>query len=292
MEPTGSRRYSRPMKWFTLLVLGSVAFVFGQAAATSAEAVNGVRSGAPAPARQIGLGDELRVEVFGNPDLTTSTYVSESGFIELPLIGEIEVRGASPADAGRRIANALRDGEFLVNPHVTVTLVQEYQPAITIAGEVGNPGRYEINLQFTVLDALALAGGISQQGSHIVHILRTDAAGVQRRIEIEADLTRATLDSARPSAAVAIVEPGDVLLVPKSTFTITGHVAAPGEYRIESGMLLYQAIARAGGLTPLGSASRVEFKRLDAEGKPVKVKAREDTQIQPGDVIRIKERLF
>jgi polysaccharide export outer membrane protein len=80
--------------------------------------------------------------------------------------------------------------------------------------------------------------------------------------------------------------------VPKATFSITGEVRSPGEYRIEGEMLLFQAIARAGGLTPLGSALRTEIRRRGPDDKFVDIKGKSDTRIEPGDVIKVKERLF
>lgn len=93
-------------------------------------------------------------------------------------------------------------------------------------------------------------------------------------------------------AAMQILRDGDSIVVPKGTFTITGQVAQPGEYRIETGMMLFQALARAGGVTPLGSASRVEIRRRGPNDKFTDLKGKKDMRIEPGDVIRVKERLF
>jgi polysaccharide export outer membrane protein len=85
---------------------------------------------------------------------------------------------------------------------------------------------------------------------------------------------------------------GDSIVVPKATFTIIGQVSAPGEYRIENGMMLFQAIARAGGISALGSLSRIEIRRKGPNDKFVDMKGKKDTRIEAGDVIRVKERLF
>lgn len=243
------------------------------------------------PLRQIELGDQVRVEVFDSPDLNTTTYVADDGAIRLPLVGAIRVKGRSPAEAAEAIEAALKEGQFLIDPHVTVTLVEAFQASVTVLGEVSSPGRYEIGTNFTALDALALAGGVTEKGGDTAYILRPDDAGVVQRVAVPIDPDQ-LLASGQVADAMLTLRGGDSILVPKATFTITGQIQSPGEYRIERGMVLFEAIARAGGVTPLGSASRVEIRRRGADDKIRDIKGKRDTPIQPGDVIRVKERLF
>ena len=63
-------------------------------------------------------------------------------------------------------------------------------------------------------------------------------------------------------------------------------------YRIEPGMTIVQAVARAGGVTPRGSRSRFELKRKDANGVEHEVKAKLSDPVLPDDVIRVKESIF
>ncbi len=155
-----------------------------------------------------------------------------------------------------------------------------------------SPGRYSVETNATVLDAIALAGGITEKGAGTVYLLRPDASGVTQRTQVRVD-TRDILDPGGTGlAAMQPLHGGDSIVVPKSTFTIVGQVTTPGEYRLESGMTLFQAEARAGGVTQLGSSSRVEIRRLGPDGKYVDIKGSKDMRIESGDVIRVKERLF
>jgi polysaccharide biosynthesis/export protein len=244
------------------------------------------------PAHRIGLGDQLSIQVFDNADLDTTTYVAQDGSIRMPLAGSIKVAGSSPDEAARRIEAALKTGQFLLDPHVEVTLAELYHPLVTVIGEVASPGRYEIGPDQTVLDVIALAGGISEKGSDTLYILRTNAAGKSERLYVQLDLAQIASDRDSQPDIMQVLQAGDSIVVPKATFTITGQVSTPGEYRIESGMMLFQAIARAGGVTPLGSASRVEIARRGPDDKFVDIKGRRDTRIEPGDVIKVKERIF
>src|SRR5258708_771704 len=72
----------------------------------------------------LGMGDMVRVTVFRNPELATEARVSERGTILFPMIGEVPVAGLTPAQAGARIADKLKSGRYVVNPEVTVSMMQ------------------------------------------------------------------------------------------------------------------------------------------------------------------------
>jgi polysaccharide export outer membrane protein len=282
--------YIRRMIHFRRLFAATcTVLAFAGHAVMAAEAAGAVPQVAPPPLLQIGRGDEVRVEVFGNPDLATTTNVADDGSIHMPLAGPVPVTGRSPAEAARRIEAALKAGEFLVDPQVTVTVLRSLSQRVSVNGEVVRPGRYVIESDSTVLDLIALAGGITQKGSDIVYILRRDESGVQQRVPVDIS---GMLMASPDATSVPTLRGGDSIIVPKATFSITGEVRSPGEYRIEGEMLLFQAIARAGGLTPLGSALRTEIRRRGPDDKFVDIKGKSDTRIEPGDVIKVKERLF
>ncbi len=294
MEAGVMRRYSPGMscvKRILIPILAAVALA-GQAIGALAAQAN---AEAPEPSNlasqlvHIGTGDQIRVDVFGSADLTTTTTVTADGTIRLPLVGAVKVSGSSPTEAADAIERAFSEGDFLVDPHVTVTVVLSSSQRVSVLGEVRNPGRYPIESTTTVLDLIALAGGITEKGSDVVHILRpTDGGTKQLSVNVRDFMT------ARAADAPSIEAPtgGDTIMVPKGTFFINGQVAQPGEYRIEGDMVLFQAIARAGGVTALGSASRVEIRRRGPDGKFVDLKGKKNMQVEPGDVIKVKERLF
>jgi len=259
-------------------------------AVVAAEALDAASSVASPPVLQISPGDQVKIDVFGNPDLATTTNVTDDGSIRMPLAGAVTVGGQSPAEAARRIETALKSGQFLVNPQVTVTVVQSLIRRVSVLGEVATPGRYPIEPNSTVLDMIALAGGINDKGADRIYILRADASGATQRLPV--DLRHIVASPDGSSAETKIVQSGDSIIVPKATFFITGQVVTPGEYRIEGDMLLFEAIARAGGVTQLGSASRVEVRRRGPNDQIVEAKANKNLRIEPGDVIRVKERLF
>ena len=118
----------------------------------------------PLPAYQpqayrLGPGDQLRVLTFGEDQLTGEFRVDDQGQIAVPLIGNVAAAGRSPKELEGEIARALRQGDYLKDPHVTVEVIA-YRP-IFVLGEVAKPGQYPYQPGMTFLTAVAIAGGFT-----------------------------------------------------------------------------------------------------------------------------------
>jgi polysaccharide export outer membrane protein len=240
---------------------------------------------------ELGVGDTIKVDVFGRPELDTTTYVADDGTIRLPLAGSVAVRGLSPNDAGRKIESAYQAGQFLVNPHVTVNVVTSRSQRVSVLGEVHAPGRYPIESNTTVLDLLAQVGGVTDKGADQIYILRADSTGQLQRMPVD---LKGTMDgNVGAPAVLQTLRGGDSIIVPPAPkFFISGEVKAPAAYRVESGMTVVQAIARAGGITEKGSARRVSIKRKNPNGGYTVISGKSEEKIQPDDLITVKERIF
>ena len=112
---------------------------------------------AKTPLLQLGPGDSVSIQVYGQPDMSATVYVSDDGTIPVPLVGMVQVGGLSPSQASNRIEAALRNGNFLVDPHVTLTVVQSRSQRVSVLGSVGTPGRYPIESNTSIFDLLAQA---------------------------------------------------------------------------------------------------------------------------------------
>ncbi|MXP13321.1 polysaccharide export protein [Altererythrobacter confluentis] len=102
--------------------------------------------------------DTLRVSVLGFADLSRELKVDATGAFQFPLIGLIQADGRTPIAISREIAQRL-DGRFVVNPEVTVDLMEQPGRVITIGGEVSRPGRYPVTGSMTLLEVVATGGG-------------------------------------------------------------------------------------------------------------------------------------
>ena len=238
---------------------------------------------------QLGPGDSVAVQVYGQPDMGATVYVSDDGTIPMPLVGAVQVAGMSPAAAARQIEGALRTGKFLVDPHVTITVTQSRSQRVSVLGEVGTPGRYTIESNETIFDLLAQAGGTKETSADVAYLMRPDKNGNMERFEV--NLKSFTRE--QKALPTQLLQGGDSVYVPRAEqFYIFGEVTAPNMYRIEPGMTVIQAIARAGGITARGSKSRLEIKRKGADGREVTIKAKGSDPVQANDVIRVKESIF
>lgn len=236
----------------------------------------------------LGAGDVITIKVLGRDELSATVDVNGDGRINVPLAGEIAVSGLDTSQAAGRIAQALREGEFVINPQVTVVASDSRSQQISVLGEVKSPGRFKVETRTTVLDGLAQAGGISETGANFAYILRREGPVVVR---YEMDLD--ALLEAGAGQQYFELQTGDTVVVPKAElFYIYGEVRAPNVYRIKPGMLVIQALSMASGLTDKGSEKRIIVRRRDERGELREFAASLDDAIQRDDVIYVKERFF
>lgn len=110
----------------------------------------------------LGAGDTLELLVYQEPDLRTVTKLTQSGYINMPLVGQIKLEGMTIEEATSEIEKKLRDG-YLVYPDVTL-IIREYRPFF-IHGEVYHPGSYKYQAEINLEQAIALAGGLKDRAS-------------------------------------------------------------------------------------------------------------------------------
>ena len=121
---------------------------------------------------KIGSGDRLRIDVFGEPDLSIDTAVESNGSINYPLLGRLRVVGLTAKELEQVIIKGLK-GDFLIKPDVRISLVT-YRP-IYVIGQVRRAGSYPYVEGINVEKALALAGGMTDLASvRQIFILRED----------------------------------------------------------------------------------------------------------------------
>jgi polysaccharide export outer membrane protein len=110
---------------------------------------------------RLGAGDQLRVTVFGEADLTGEYMVGSQGTLAYPLVGELQAAGLTVAEFTEVLRTALL--QYLRNPNVSVE-VANYRPFF-ILGEVQRPGTYPYSANLTVLNAVATAGGFTYRAN-------------------------------------------------------------------------------------------------------------------------------
>lgn len=152
-------------------------------------------------------GDKLRIEVYKDAQLSQSVQVRPDGKITLPLIGDISAMSLTPIDLRDRITAALRD--YVNNPVVTVIVVEGTAPTAYVVGEVNHPGPVPLQANMTVLQALAVAGGLKDfADAKNIRILRKGAGGQQTIPFNYRDAIKGTGSSSM------VLQSGDTVVVP------------------------------------------------------------------------------
>lgn len=112
----------------------------------------------PATVRLLQPGDVIAVDVFREPELGAQKLtIDETGFVQLPLIGQLSAAGLSPMEFSQRVEERL-GARYLRNPRVTVALVTAVPRTVTVEGQVKAPGIYPLARNDTLLSSLARAG--------------------------------------------------------------------------------------------------------------------------------------
>lgn len=142
-------------------------------------------------------GDELRVIVHGQTDLTNSYTVDKAGYLVMPLIGGVAARGRTPALIEKDIAERLRKG-FIRDPDVTVE-VSRYRPFF-VMGEVTTGGQYTYVPGMTVQQAIAVAGGFAPRA------LRSEVMITRQRNGQVFNLAAVLSDPVYPGDTIAVRE--------------------------------------------------------------------------------------
>lgn len=248
-----------------------------------AAALGQAETQAPAGAAQtyvLGPGDVVEVDVLGRSDFKTRTRIRSDGTIVLPFIGVVRAGSLSAEELSNQVAAALRSGGIFAEPIVSVEIVSYASQYVTVLGAVASPGLVPVDRAYRVSEILARVGGKRPGGADYVILRPQD--GPEQRLMIEQIATGGPDQD-------PIMPPGAKLFLPEADqFFIYGQVNTPGAYTLMSGMTLRQALARGGGVALTGTTRRVKLFRGGQEVAVTDL----DSVIQPGDVIRVGERLF
>jgi polysaccharide export outer membrane protein len=158
------------------------------------------------------VNDLIRITIFQEDDLLTETRISKSGDINFPLLGSITLNGKTVAEVTSEIRTRL-DKDYIINPQVTLTILEYAQQWVSVLGEVQKPGLVAIPPQggLDLLGAIALAGGYTRiaDPSHIV---------IRRMINNQSMVIEVNAKKLARDVQVQqfIVQPGDSISVAES----------------------------------------------------------------------------
>jgi polysaccharide export outer membrane protein len=249
---------------------------------------------APPPTYQIGPGDRLNIDVWERPELSGEHVVGPDGYISLPVAGPLKLSGLGREESHAQVKSAL--SQFYDAPIVTIAIEDYVSNNILVLGRVTNPGTIQFVEPPTLLDAIALAGGlpVGGQGSEKATLTR---CAIFRGRDRLVWLPLKDLLSGRNLSLNLQLRAGDMLYIPDSDDQLVyalGEVNNPGAYNLSPEMTLMDVIARAGGLTRDGDPRRLRLVR-PSEGASMKLTLTEllrpnprlNVSLQQGDILYV-----
>jgi len=167
----------------------------------------------PKPNYVLAPNDLIDVKVFQEDDLATQVRVAKDGTITFPLIGVVHVGGKTSQQAASTIRDMLAKG-YLVNPQVTVNVLEYFKYRLTVLGQVQKPGSYDFpdRDKLTLLEAIGMAGGYTRGANPRKVVIKRVLNGRETVYQLNAK------EMADGSTRAFEVLPGDVITVAESIF--------------------------------------------------------------------------
>lgn len=250
---------------------------------------------------RIGARDLLQLTVDEDKSLDGEHRVTETGFINVRLLGDVQVAGKTALEAAAQIKRLLEE-RLMQKASVDVQVKEFRSRPIAIIGAVKQPGNLAFSGRWTLLEALTAAGGLTEEHGGVVYILRRAENGLSDQITIDLDdlMARGLREVNVPLFANDLVNvPGSIEI----NVYCLGEIARPGALAFKSNerITLLAAIARAGGLTDRAgkkilirrsSRSGIPDQEIVVDYKQILAGKAADIDLKQGDVIVVKESFF
>jgi polysaccharide export outer membrane protein len=229
--------------------------------------------GAAGSEDSVGPGDLLDVRVFNQDQLSGTARVSSDGTVDLPFVGSISVAGERPEEIEKKLVT--RYSTILKSPLVSVRVLEVNSRHVSVTGMVPRPGTYGYSGTITVMDALAMAGGIDPvHGPTSIYLLHSPPPVQHQNAEGNTVISVNSVLETIPLAKLytdpqfnKIIRPGDVLEVPEAERVyVAGDVIKPGDQLMRPGLTVDQVIASAGGFLPQANHGKVKILRKIPNG--------------------------
>ena len=160
-------------------------------------------------AYKIGPQDALDISVFKVPELARNVQVADTGTINIPLLGEVPAAGKTAREVELDLKKRL--GKYLQSPQVTVQVREYNSQRVTMEGAVRNPGVHVLKGKTSLLQLVAISGGLGEASDSTVVVFRqTDGKRYVGRFEIDA--------IRKGEAEDPPIQAGDVVVANSSAF--------------------------------------------------------------------------
>ncbi|MBA3753539.1 MAG: SLBB domain-containing protein, partial [Nitrospira sp.] len=224
-------------------------------------------------AYRIGQNDVIRIQVYGEDDLTVERKVGGDGKIDYPLLGVIQVTGQTTEELQIDLTARLSAG-YLKQPRVNVSIARHRN--FYVSGEVKAAGGYPFEEGLTVQKAITMAGGFTERASKIDLL-------VERHHDRDLEIVQV--------GSTTVVLPDDLIVVAVAQrFYVNGEVKKPGGYGYERGLTIHMAITMAGGFTDKASKNPKVLRNMNGQERTIELAL--DAPVLPDDIIVVAQRFF
>jgi len=246
----------------------------------------------------LGVGDVLRITVWGHADLATEVAIRPDGYLTFPLVGDLWAVDKTPRQISSELQNML--AEFIVNPQVTVIVSQFRTLHVQVLGEVKESGYYQLKAGARLADVLALAGGptaTADLSSVTVTRYVLDEGGQEHSRVLQVDVNQFLQGG--DLAANPLLESGDMIYVPPAgRAAIFGEVRQPASYSLGQGLDILELLAAAGGALDTADLERVVVTSQGEEGPLERIVNVQEllsgrgrpTALRPNDVVFVPKK--
>ena len=240
------------------------------------------------PSYTLGPGDKIRIEYYGNENLTKEGFITRTGTLHLPLLGPITLAGLTFSEAESLVAKKV--STELIGTNTFMTLSELRSINIYVLGAAFEPGTYTISALSTLTNALFASGGVNEVGSVRNIQVKRNGKVIKTFDLYDLLLKGDTSNDTR-------LQQGDTIFIPliKQTVSVVGKVLRPGVFEIHKGENLKDVFTFSGEINPRSNIelSRVDYKTMQRKVSIFSLENKEmlNMEIQGGDSINIVENI-
>ncbi len=283
----------------TLFLLGC-GFAFAQNRPPAVVDAN-VAGVANLPAQPIGANDLIAISVYDSPELTRTVRVGDDGMIRLPMLKQrIRADSLLPGELENAITEALTGERILVDPIVTVTILEYHSRPISVVGAVRKPVTFQAVGKVTLLDALVMAEGATSDAGPELLLTRPQPEDADAPPPVERIPLQALLSAMDPSLNVTLTG-GEEIRVPEARMIyVVGNVKKPGAFPVRDGpeTTVLKVLALAEGLVPYAArrayilrpaAGSTERQEIPIELEQILQRKVADVALQADDILYVPD---
>tara|TARA_B100000925_G_C22006548_1_gene473967 strand:- start:591 stop:2453 length:1863 start_codon:yes stop_codon:yes gene_type:complete len=240
----------------------------------------------PEPSYVLDVGDVLKIQLVGQMDFINNFPIGGDGSINLEDIGKVVVAGLSLSEASDLIKSKVNNAMFGTEAFISLSSIRDVN--ILVTGNAKNPGIYTLTGNSNILQALSVAGGVSEYGSYReINLIRKNE--VIETLDVYDLLIDGNYNLKKR------LRSGDVVFVEsrKNVVSIDGAVKRPAKYEITDNQFLNDVLRYANGLKQSADIQNISLERLlDGTMKSIPIankKQFDDISPSDGDMIYIRE---